>query len=280
MNIGIGIVALVDRLDLLQAVLTNIAHQTEQPTMVWIVVQDQMEPVDHRPRVRRLIEQVRGMPVVVRGNPKRSVSSARNLILRECATDVLMFMDDDGRMPPQAIERVRNAFDVDPAAAVLTFKTDWTGGDQRSGRYEDVPRRRRTIRPVTDVAAIEMAVSIPEVRRLDVKFDERFGPGGRFGTGEEFLFLADVLRAGGEVAYVPSVVSVHSSQTSGRRLDATMMAAKGAMFRRAFGTAGLAAGWLFVLRLIRRRELQCAPLTALRCIATGWREFGSTAAGT
>jgi glycosyltransferase involved in cell wall biosynthesis len=272
-RICIGVVALRERLPLVRLLLGDIGDQTSPAVEVLLVLQG-VDPDDADPLSQALSNEFSHLPLSVIRNPLRGVNSARNLILDACSADVVVFMDDDARLPEAALQRVASAFRAHPDAAVITFKTRWVGDDPRPRRYPTEAGRRRSPRSITPVAAVEMIASISHIRSLGVRFDERFGPGGRFGAGDEFLFLLDVIRAGGVVLFMPMEIAQHEAQTGGRRMTPEKIAVRGAMLRRAFGVAGLGAGLLFVARKTLTRELECSPLVAAGAVVEGWREFG------
>lgn len=259
-----------ERSERLAALLEDLDQQTERPAQVFVVLQEQEVDIERHGSVDRFPN----LAVTVRGNPNRSLSSARNLVLRSMSSDVIVFMDDDARMASQAIEVVADAFVDQPEAAVITFRARWLSEEGWSKTYPARACRRRTARSVTSVSSIEMAASVAALNRLGVSFDERFGVGSAFATGEEFLLLIDVLRRGGIVSFLPTVIAEHAAMTSGRLLDEPMLRAKGAVFRRAFGTPGLAAIVLFVFRKMVARDLRCGPFRALRSAVRGWSELG------
>jgi hypothetical protein len=277
-SIGVGVVTGVDRLDLARSVLKDLTHQTVGPSQVIVVLQEGMGgPDSDHSRRRALTEEFPDLPLSTTTNPGKGVSAARNIVLGRCTTDVLVLMDDDARMPDRALERIQSAFRSHPEAAVLTFKARWVGDDRRSDDYPRVERRRRTVMSVTSVAFIEMAVSMPTVNASVVRFDERLDLGTEFGTGGEFVFLADVIRRGGVVHYIPEEIAAHAARSSGQRLDRPMLEAKGAVYRRVFGPLGLAVGALLVGQKALSGQLECGPLVAFRGIIAGWRRFGRVA---
>jgi hypothetical protein len=271
-QICVGVIVLLERLALARLLLRDLTEQTEPPAEVLVVLQG--IDSDREASVSLTLgEDFPDLPLSVMGNPGQAVNTARNLILTACTSHVVLFMDDDARLPMEALDRVATAFQQRPEAAVITFKTNWLGEDTRPRRYPERERRRRTARSVTSVAAVEMAASAPVVRELGVRFDERFGPGGRFAAGDEFLFLIDVLRSDGVVWFVPLEIAEHKAQTGGRRMQREKVAIRGAMLRRAFGLWGLPAGWLFVARKMLTGELECTGISALHAIVDGWRAF-------
>jgi hypothetical protein len=117
-------------------------------------------------------------------------------------------------------------------------------------------------------------MQVARIRRLGVRFDERFGPGARLATGEEFIFLTDVLGRGGEIDFVPIELASHAAESSGRRrLDAAVLTAKGAMFARTYGTLGALAAVAFVLRKALQGELDVGPVSGIMSALEGWREL-------
>ena len=262
-RICVGIVTVPQRGDLLHRLLDDLTNQTVRPSEVVVVEQqDGGVVVSDRPADGDL-------PLSWLTNRGRNLSAARNVIIEHAGSDVLMLMDDDARMPASSVERVTRAFSRHADAAALTFMVDWIG----QGRRRPYPAReiqRTTVRALTSVASIEVAISLPTLRQTGIRFDERFGLGAPFPTGEELVLLADVLRAGGRILFVREIIASHPAQTAGARRDLTVTRARGALFRRLFGGAGLAVALAQVARGAVRRELGVPPLSAARAVVDGW----------
>jgi glycosyltransferase involved in cell wall biosynthesis len=273
----VGIILSLHRVDVVQLLLADLRQQTDPPREVIVVVQSGSE--DEVRRCEDTLTRMFGdLPIRIAANPLPGPSAARNVILSEATTGVAVFMDDDARMPKDAVEHVAGAFEHFPDADVITFKARWTGAAGGERVYPSSPGVRRTLRSVTSVAAIEIAVSCPRIAALGVRFDERFGPGTRYSTGEEFIFASDVIRSGGVLRFVPEVISEHPARTAGYRLDRAAMLGKGAIFRRVFGRLGLVAALFLAARKAVSRELECSALQALASATAGWREFGRLSA--
>jgi glycosyltransferase involved in cell wall biosynthesis len=270
-TVCVGIVTGLPRIDGTRLVLADLASQTVAPSEVIVVLQRGMSDTAVGP------DALGGhppLPMTVLSNSGSGLSAARNVIIDRSRADIVIFMDDDARMPKEAIERIVGASERHAGSAALTFRVDWTGeGRQRT--YPPSVRRRDSVRSLTSVASIEMAVSMRALRELGVSFDERFGLGAPFATGEELILLVDILRRGGTIVFVPDVIAQHPARTSGTRGDVSMMTARGALFRRLFGSRGLVVALWFVVRNARRGTLECGLAAGLRAVVDGWRRLGS-----
>lgn len=272
-TVCIGVVTGAPRVDAAAQILADLKQQTVPPDEVTVVIQRGMSADDPTAARDGLARGGGGLPLTILMNDGVGLSAARNLIVRRSQADVAVFMDDDARMPSDSIDVITNAYGRYPEAAALTFEVDWTGEGHRR-TYPAVEMRRRTVRSLTSVASIEIAVSLRALRRLGVAFDEHFGLGAPFGTGEELVLLADLIRRGGDVRFIPAVVARHPARTSGSTLDAAMMGARGALFRRLYGgPAGLAIGLAYAARGAFRREFECTSAAAIGGIVGGWRRL-------
>lgn len=262
-RICVGVVTVPERGELLRRLFFDLSKQTVRPSEVVIVEQDgERGRGSSRPTDLDL-------PLSWRTNRGRNLSAARNVIIEHAGSDVLMLMDDDARMPEESIERVTHAFTRHADAAAITFMVEWVGHGRRRP-YPSKEAERTTVRALTSVASIEVAVSLPMLRKKGIRFDERFGLGAPFPTGEELVLLADLLRAGGRIVFVREIVASHPAQTAGARRDLTVLRARGALFRRLFGDVGLAVALAQIGRGALRGELGVSPFSAARAVVDGW----------
>jgi len=99
------------------------------------------------------------------------------------------------------------------------------------------------------VASVEIAFKRNSINKTHLRFDENFGLGALFPTGEENIFLADALDKGLKLLYIPIPIVTHPPESSGQDYDnIKLVQAKGAMFERIFGLKGYAVSFLFTLK--------------------------------
>jgi len=184
------------------------------------------------------------------------LSRSRNRALSHAGADIAVIADDDVRHPPAAPARVAAAFAANPQADIITFQAQTPGG----APFKKYPTRarRHTVRSVMRVSSWEIALRPAAIRAAGLRFDERFGLGAEFPTGEENIFLVDALRRGLHVRYQPQVIAVHPAASSGADLStAAAVRAKGAAFRRMFGAAFLPLALAFAVKKYRASAFGC-----------------------
>ncbi|MFC6238542.1 glycosyltransferase family 2 protein [Longivirga aurantiaca] len=180
------------------------------------------------------------------------VAKSRNLVLDAAETEYLLFADDDVEFDWPGILEGLALLDADPGAGMLLA----AARDEHGRLRKDYPASvvPLTLRNSGKAATYEMLVRVPDVRARGIRFDERFGAGAENYLGDEYIFCADLLKAGGRGLHGPVVVAMHPDDSSGSRwgTDADRRA-RAVIFDRVFGWKAPAVRLAFGLR--RRAEL-------------------------
>jgi hypothetical protein len=98
------------------------------------------------------------------------------------------------------------------------------------------------------VSSIEITFKAEAIHRENISFDEQFGLGGVYQSGEEYVFLTDAIRHGLKAQYFPSAIAIHPAESSGKVINNEIFIAKGAMMHRVFGFIGNIFLLLFALK--------------------------------
>lgn len=215
--------------------------------------------------------QLRAQGVQLIVQPFNGLSKSRNAGLAAVTAEYALITDDDVVFPPQVHERIHHAIAQYPQADILSMQIQTTEG--RPFKSYASEAYRHTLRSIARVSSIEMLMRTKAVQSLSLKFDERFGLGAPFATGEEFIFLHDALRAGARAYYVPTVISIHPLMSSGKILDAPQCVNKGAMLARVYGRwSGL---YSFAFAWKKRKALAngITVRQAMHLMATGRKQF-------
>lgn len=184
------------------------------------------------------------------------LSKSRNRALAHATADIVLIADDDVRHPPDAPATVARAFAAYPRADIITFQAQTPAGAPFK-KYAS-RARRHTARSIMRVSSWEIALRLESIRAAGLRFDEAFGLGAEFPTGEENIFLIDALRRGLNLRYEPQVIAVHPAESSGADLSTVdAVQAKGAAFRRMFGAAFLPVALAFAGKKYRRSPFSC-----------------------
>ncbi len=181
------------------------------------------------------------------------LSRSRNAALDAARGEVVLIADDDVTHPPGALAAIRQAFAADPALALLAGRSFDPAGRprKRGGTRGHALRLWNSAR----ISSHELAFRAAPVRAAGVRFDEAFGAGAGTATflGEEYVFVADCLRAGLKGRYAPIPVSVHPPESSGFVwAGAAVARARAGIFGRVFGPLALPMRLAFGLKNARR----------------------------
>lgn len=186
----------------------------------------------------------------------RGLSRNRNNTLRHAAADICIIADDDCRYTGQRILQVRQAYADHPEADIICFASE---------DYDSHPRQRYPRLSMDYPKAVKAGYYASSVeltfRRKSVVgricFNPHFGLGApRLCAGEEDVFLADALRQGLKVIFIPKVIVQTAPGSTGQAFltNPQLQLTKGATFRHCYGIAGALwrtlkeAGWWFVHR--------------------------------
>lgn len=171
--------------------------------------------------------------------PGVGLSASRNTALQRATGSWILIADDDIAVDT---ERLREVVDSAERGGhdVVTVAHSFADGSDTRGRLGSGPHSLRTI---GTPASVDLILRAAAIRAHGLRFDERFGLGTRWPSGEEAIFLADCLRAGLDVERMPVVVTTHPDLSSGFDFFSTpaRVAAKREMLRRIFPRRGYLA---------------------------------------
>lgn len=195
------------------------------------------------------------------------LSCSRNRALELARGDICLLADDDVRYIPEAISRVREIFATD-RPDVATFCMLYPDSSP-ARRYPDRIVKHNLL-SIMKVSSVEIAFRREVIVGKNIRFDEKFGLGGIFPSGEENIFLRQCLIKKLQVKFYPINLVIHdSSKKSGKLDDLSFARAKGAMFARMFPLTAPLWSLLFACKKI--------PYFARRY--TLWKYYKSMLAG-
>ena len=148
------------------------------------------------------------VPVRYVHEPTPGIASARNRALTESAeAQLLIFIDDDERPTAHWLMQLLDTYATFRPAAVVgpvlsrydTEPDQWIRG---GGFFER--RRFATGTPVSLAATNNLLLDLVQVRRLGLRFDERFGLSG----GSDSLFTRQLHRRGGQMIWCDEAIVI------------------------------------------------------------------------
>lgn len=140
---------------------------------------------------------------------RRGLSRARNAALARLDTPWVHFPDDDCTVPPQVLERLGDVLRRHPEAGFVAARILSPEGVPVMAGMDE---RERRLESPADTLATVMSPGLFVARRvLDCVggFDERFGVGSEWPSGEESDLLFRAFAVGEYGVYAPSLVVHH-----------------------------------------------------------------------
>lgn len=219
-----------------------------------VLVQD----IEADPAIEPHLARLASRPsVTVLSISSTGLSRSRNAALDNARGDILLITDDDVSHPAGAYSGLRRFFAEHAETSIVCGISCDPDGNPRK-------KRRNTVRRMSrfnsgGISSHELAFRLAPVRSSGVRFDVDFGAGA--GTtaflGEEYIFVADCLRAGLVGNFVPQEVSIHPAESSGFVWKGTAAArARAATINRVFGPVAPFARFAFWFK--NRRRFECA----------------------
>jgi glycosyltransferase involved in cell wall biosynthesis len=200
------VVATRGRTTELDALLESLAAQGWRREALEVLVVDQNGDERLAPVVAA--HAARGLDVRRFRSTVNNACHARNLGLAAAQGAILGFPDDDCIYPAGVLDQVHAAFAADPALAVLTGPAASPQGGLGSGRW------RQDAGPITPENVWTSVIEFNLFLRREVAlalggFDDRLGPGTRFGSAEGNDLVLRALRAGHRARYDPALRILH-----------------------------------------------------------------------
>ncbi|RXJ95887.1 hypothetical protein CRU94_04550 [Arcobacter sp. AHV-9/2010] len=180
---------------------------------------------------------------------EKGLSKSRNRALEHCTSDIALISDDDVEYVDDLEYIILKAFKENPDADIITFQVKTPDGEFFKDNYKDKSfyHNQKTI---MRVSSVEIAFRVDKIKKNCIKFDEDFGLGTNYPTGEEAILLSDALKKGLKILYIPLPIVIHPKESSGGMFknNPKLLEAKGAMFFRIFGLSGYFISFLFAIK--------------------------------
>lgn len=160
----------------------------------------------------------------------KGLSVNRNIALSKATAPILLISDDDVDYTKEGLTAVIDSFKEKPEADILTFKYE------SESSVKTYPSECISINNLPKgffLTSIEISMRREAVQGK-IWFNENFGIGAYFPSGEEDIFIKDCLEMGLKGFFIPLTIARHDGiTTSGRNLKLTSRPqTKGAVFLR------------------------------------------------
>lgn len=142
---------------------------------------------------------------------EKGLSKSRNRAIENSRADICAIADDDIRYEDNYEEIIKKGYEKYPDADIIAFYLD--NVDPRINR----PRRKEgkiNFIKSMQIKSSQITFKRRSIVEKNIIFKERFGTGSELYMGEENIFLADCLKAGLKVYYIPKRIATTQNNES------------------------------------------------------------------
>lgn len=152
-----------------------------------------------------------GVRIKYLNSDERGVGLNRNNALMRADGDILVFADEDEVFFDDYDIIIKEAYNEIPDADAIIFNIDTVGVDV--GRRNITKIKRACLLNALNYGAARLTVRNDSVTSKNIYFNRQFGGGTVFSSGEDTLFIADLLKQGLKVYVYPALIA-YVDQTS------------------------------------------------------------------
>ena len=199
---------------------------------------------------------------------EKGLSNSRNMLLSNCTGDICIIGDDDLVYRDGYDSAIIQAYRDFPKADIIVFQ--FSEDALRNTRTHYSSPRKLGIFEISKVASVEITFKRDAVIGANIAFDSVLGLGAPIGSGEENAFLADALRKGLVIQYVPFTICYclpDDTRTKWKDgFNENYLSLKGAAFYRIYGDLL----WIFISAgfvLVKKRTL-FSRMSLMRCFSS------------
>lgn len=194
---------------------------------------------------------------------EKGLSKSRNRNLATISEKICLITDQDILFKQGFQHSILSAFKDSPKADIIAFQMeDLSGNPLKKYKGQSFWMNQRAI---MKVSSVEIAFKSASILNNNLSFDENFGLGTSFPTGEEAIFLSDALKKGLRIKYVPISIVQHPKESSGYNYmnNDSLIRAKGAMLFRIFGPKAYLISIVFALKKFKLSSRSFLKFTQL-----------------
>lgn len=149
---------------------------------------------------------------------EKGLSHSRNLALKTATKDLLILTDDDVVFQPDFEECVVKAFNTNATHDGFRFQF-LNGKGNLAKKYPHQFENKLSNLEILNTSSVELVFKRKSVQEAKIQFDTDFGLGTEFAMGEEAIFVADSVKNGLKIGFVPEVLVAHAHPTTGHKTD-------------------------------------------------------------
>lgn len=203
---------------------------------------------------------------------EKGLSKSRNKaleLMNNNTQKLCILTDDDVTFSKNFDKKILKAYENHPDADIITFQIE----DDFGNKFKKYKKKsyKHNLKTLLGVSSIEITFRKKSIR--NILFDENFGLGSNYSTGEEAIFLKECHKKGLVAYFVPETIAIHPLESSGSILDEIGLRAKGAVYFKLFGKYSFFLIIVFILKNMKLIKKEIGIIKSLKIIYNGISEY-------
>ena len=158
---------------------------------------------------------------------EKGIAKSRNRLLEHSSGDIEVITDDDISFNADAISIIEKSYKENDADVIIfnLKKGEEIIGSDNKFTYNSLS--------IMSVCSCQITFKRESIKKNNIVFDENFGIGSTFVSGEENIFLNDCLKHNLKIIHIPIVINNHpEEETTGENWNELVIKSKGALMYR------------------------------------------------
>jgi len=199
---------------------------------------------------------------------EKGLSKSRNRGIEQIdsKTDVVVITDDDVSFVRDYEKTISSAYKKIKDADIIVFMSKDDNGNPRKKYNKEIKRLNSF--DILSVNSIEITFKIKTIREKKLMFDEDFGLGSKYKSGEENIFLSDALKKGLKIYFYPEYINIHPIESTGFTWGKSDVFDKGALFKRLYPILSYFFGFLM---LFLKRETWSSNMNCMTFLSNYYK---------
>lgn len=203
---------------------------------------------------------------------ERGIGLSRNNALMRADADIVVFGDQDIEYVDQYESIIVSEFENNPKADMIVFNVP----SKNPERLTYMIKRKSRVRlyNCSRYGAVKMAIRTDKVRQNNIYFSLMFGGGAKYSSGEDSLFIHDVIKSGLRVYACTNIIGyvAQDSSTWFSGYTDTYFKDKGVLFGYLSPRLSYLRGLAYVIRKYRTFKIDDSIQNTIRQVFSGIKE--------
>lgn len=193
-------------------VLVSVMNQTDRTILDQMGIRSDTIVINQCQKTQKQVFEYKGHTIQWYDFEEKGAALSRNTALNRVSASYGIFADDDIRYVNGYEDMIALEFEKHPEADVILFNVK-SLNPQREIRLHNNWERVRIWNGLR-YGTFNIAFRTEKIKKKNISFHLLFGGGGQFGSGEDTLFIADLLKNNIRVYRSPKIIATAGQESS------------------------------------------------------------------